>query len=518
MKNKQVKIRSLFSLILIFVVFNFTACSSERKPQLDKLPSKKTLTKEVLQDKVKGGWAGQTIGVTYGAPYEFKFNGTFIQDYQPIVWHDDYLKDVMINEPGIYDDVYVDLTFVEVIERLGIDAPVDSFAMTFAKTKYHLWHANQVARYNILNGMKAPESGYWKNNPHADDLDFQIESDFTGLMSPGMPNAAAEIGDKVGHIMNYGDGWYGGIYVGAMYALAFVVDDVNFIVEKALEMIPEKSEFHQAIADVIQWHKQYPKDWHQTWFEIQKKWSSDIGCPKGVFDPFNIDAKLNAAYVVLGLLYGEGDYGKSLEISTRAGSDADCNPAIVGGVLGTMVGYSNIPDYWKGGLTDVEDLKFMYSTMSLNDVYEVGFRHALQMVERNGGSIDGDNVNILVQKPETVRFEKSFEGIEPVEKVTLNKRFNDTISFKFNGVAFAITGKAEKKNNKIKHGRIKADLFLDGEKVETAIFPTNFITRRFDLFWKYDLEDKEHDVKIVIKNPERDYNLLLWDYVVYANE
>ena len=63
--------------------------------------------------------------------------------------------------------------------------------------------------------------GSWKNNPHADCIDYQIESDFAGLMSPGMPNTASEISDKIGHIMNYGDGWYGGVYVGAMYSLAF---------------------------------------------------------------------------------------------------------------------------------------------------------------------------------------------------------------------------------------------------------------------------------------------------------
>src|SRR5690554_2969323 len=127
------------------------------------------LTREELLDKIKGGWAGQTIGVTFGGPTEFKYNGTFIQDYQPIVWYDGYLKKTMEEQPGLYDDIYMDLTFVEVFERLGLDAPVDSFAHAFAHAEYSLWHANQAARYNILNGMKAPESGHWLNNPHADD-------------------------------------------------------------------------------------------------------------------------------------------------------------------------------------------------------------------------------------------------------------------------------------------------------------------------------------------------------------
>ena len=174
-----------------------------------------------------------------------------------------------------------------------------------------LWHANQAARYNILNGIKAPRSGYWENNPHSDDIDYQIESDYAGLMSPAMPNAASAISDKIGHIMNYGDGWYGGVFIGAMYSLSFTSTDIPFIIYKALQTIPEKSTFYQCITDVIKWHMQYPDDWHQTWFELQKKWSSDIGCPDGVFAPFDIDSKINSAYVVMGLLYGNGDFFKN---------------------------------------------------------------------------------------------------------------------------------------------------------------------------------------------------------------
>ena len=96
----------------------------------------------------------------------------------------------------------MDLTFVDVFDRLGLDAPVDSFAMAFATAGYTLWHANQSARYNILQGIMPPASGHWLNNPHADDLDYQIEADYAGLMSPGMPNTASEISDKIGHIMN----------------------------------------------------------------------------------------------------------------------------------------------------------------------------------------------------------------------------------------------------------------------------------------------------------------------------
>ncbi len=291
------------------------------------------------------------IGCTYGGPTEFQWNGTMIGDHVPIPWDDTRMLWYYENAPGLYDDVYMDLTFVEVFEKHGLDVPDSLHALAFAHAEYPLWHANQSARYNILNGIMPPASGHWKNNPHADDIDFQIEADFAGLMSPGMINSAAETANRIGHIMNYGDGVYGGIYVASMYALAFVSDDIEFIVEEALKTIPPESEFYQCIADVIKWYKQNPGDWKSAWFEAQKKWTFDKGCPDGVFRPFNIDAKINAAYIVIGLLYGKGDFGATVDISTRCGYDSDCNPANSGGILGTMLGYNQIPDYWKQELT-----------------------------------------------------------------------------------------------------------------------------------------------------------------------
>lgn len=248
-----------FLLPVLMLSFLLAAAPPAKPPRT--APKAVTLAKATLQNKIKGGWAGQVIGCTFGGPTEFRFNGTMINDYQPIPWYDGYIKKTMVENFGLYDDIYMDLTFVQVFETKGLDAPVDEHAKAYATADYLLWHANQAGRYNLLNGLKAPESGHWLNNPHADDIDFQIEADFSGLMAPGMPNTAVQIGDPIGHIMNYGDGWYGGAYVGAMYSLAFVSDDVNYVVREALKTIPQQSTFYQCIADVIKWHEQYPSDW-----------------------------------------------------------------------------------------------------------------------------------------------------------------------------------------------------------------------------------------------------------------
>lgn len=460
------------------------------------------ISRDTLLDKIKGGWAGQTIGVTFGGPYEFRFEGTFIGDYQNLKWYDGYLKETMVNSPGLYDDLYMDLTFVDVFEKYGLDAPADSHANAVAYAEYMLWHANQAARYNVLNGIKPPQSGHWHNNPHADCIDYQIESDFAGLMSPGMPNTASAISDKIGHIMNYGDGWYGGVYVGAMYALAFTSKDVNYIVTEGLNTVPAESNFYKCISDVISWHKQYPDDWKRTWFEVQKKWANDNSCPEGVYVPFNIDATVNAAYVVIGLLYGNGDFTKSLEISTRCGQDADCNPSTVGGILGAMYGYSNIPAYWKMGLSEIEDMDFKYTTMSLNDVYNIGLKHAIGNIMNNGGNVQGDQITIKVQKPVPVKFEKSFEGLFVTNRISLRLTEGEKeINFDFEGTGFALHGDASPRDAGGTDYVFNCEVYIDGKLTESPKIPVDFTTRRYDLCWNYQLPGGKHTVSFKILNP-----------------
>lgn len=505
---------------LSVLLWGSVSCSQQQQQQsggseMTNLPESITISKEKLLDKIKGGWAGQTIGCTYGGPTEFKYNGTMIQKYVPIPWRDGYIKWWYENVPGLYDDVYMDLTFVDVFDRLGLDAPVDSFAMVFATAGYPLWHANQAARYNILQGIMPPASGHWMNNPHADDLDYQIEADYAGLMSPGMPNAASEISDKIGHIMNYGDGWYGGVYVGAMYSLAFVSDDIEFIVKEALKTIPKESLYYQCMNDVIRWHAEYPNDWKQTWFECEKKWSEDIGCPDGVFVPFNIDAVINSAYILIGLLYGEGDFFKTMDIATRCGQDSDCNPASAAGILGTILGYSQIPEYWMKNLKEVEDMNFAHTNISLNKSYDMSYRQALQMIERNGGKITEKDVTISCQSPVPVRYEKSFEGLYPIDRQAVNKditKFEEVTVEEATGVVFK--GHVRSSN---KEYVAKVEMYMDGELVETANLPVDHRVRRHDLFWKYQIPKGKHTFTFKWLNPEKNVTIFFGNVLVYSD-
>jgi hypothetical protein len=533
MTNKK----PFLTLIIIGLVLSFSACSKKYEKQNLKQNSF-FISKGELKDKIKGGWAGQTIGVVYGAPVEFKYQGSIIPEYQNIPWREGYVKYWWDKKPGLFDDIYTDLNFVNVFEKYGLDVSMDTIANHWAGTAYHLAHANQASRYNILNGIMPPLSGNWKNNPHADDLDFQIEADFIGLMAPGMVNSATEVADRVGHIMNSGDGWYGGVFVSALYSLAFISNDASEIVEQAIKTIPEKTKFHDCITDVIQWHKQYPSDWQACWFELQKKWNNDVGCPKGVFLSFNIDAKINSAYVAIGLLYGDGDFTRSIDIAARCGQDADCNPATVGGVLGVMLGYSNIPMFWLKPLQEIESLNFEATDISLNKAYDLSYKHALETIKNAGGTVDKDSILIPYSNPMPVAFEQNFEKTFPIFRDRFDRSFTDELSYDFAGNGFIFYGNMVR-NSKIDKNYIdrvskrvgsevfglaepdddyvaELEMYIDGNLDEKIKLPMKNTSRRLEPAWKYQLTEGNHNIKLKWINPNPAYEIRINDIMIYS--
>ncbi len=459
-----------------------------------------TMTKAELMDKIKGGWAGQAIGCTYGGPTEFCYRSVMINDTVKLRWDNELIKYFYDRVPTLYDDIYMDLTFVQVFEDKGLDAPINDFANAFANAGYYLWHANQSGRYNIQRGIMPPESGHWRNNPHADDIDFQIEADYAGLMSPGMPQAALHYADEIGHMMCYGDGWYGGVYVAAMYSLAFISDDVRYVVGEALKSIPQESEYYKCMADVIKWHDENPNDWKTTWQLVQDKWETAENCPEGMETPLNIDAKVNSAYVIMGLLYGNGDYTKTIDISTRCGQDSDCNPATAAGILGTMIGYERIPNEWRDCLLAVENRDFLHTKISLAKAYELSHKHALEVIALNGGKVKGEKVKIKVQPVVPARYEKSFEGMAMDKVIKLdNKPVDQLGEITFEGCGFALRGGIDADDKSYVE---LVDVYIDGKKTETMRLPVAYHDRSNDICWNFQLPQGKHTLKLVRTNPQ----------------
>jgi hypothetical protein len=464
------------------------------------------LSREVLRDRIRGAWAAQMIGVSYGAPTEFKTVGKIIEG--PIKGDD--LSNA-INQ----DDLYVEMTFAQVMDQKGLNATTAEYGEAFKDSKYNLWHANAAARRNLNRGVPAPMSGHPKYNLHTDDIDFQIEADFIGVMCPGLPQASNMYCDRVGRVMNYGDGLYGGMYVAGMYAAGFFESDPRKVVEAGLACIPEDSPYAKAISDVLAWSKSEP-DWRKVWQKIEQKWDKNDICPEGVNRPFNIDAKLNGAYVALGLLYGGGDWQKTMETATRCGQDSDCNPASATGVLGVMLGYNKLPEKDKQAIEKFENTKFNYTVYSFNDIVESSEKRALDVIRQAGGTVNDDEVEIPVQSPKTPNLEL-FEFGAPVKAYRADDKalkwkgdWKDakerhnlpakqssapgsemTLNFKGTGIALV---------SELSQDGGRADVYIDGQKSELAaddfIVPNTIDT---DLWRMFGLSPGEHTLRLKVR-------------------
>ena len=361
-------------------------------------------------DMMKAGWIGQMVGVGWGGPTEFRYKGTIIPEVNMPEW-----KPELVNQFK-QDDIYVEMTFLRTMELHGLDVSIRQAGIDFANSGYNLWHANRAGRVNLRKGIAPPDSGHPKFNAHADDIDYQIEADFAGLIAPGLPNTVIELGEKFGRLMNYGDGLYGGQFVGGMYAEAFFETDIEKIVRAGLECIPQGSQYYECISDVLMWYRHNPDNWRKTWGLINEKYHLNPQYRRFSCSPerraFNIDAKINGAYIVMGLLYGQGDPDKTIIISTRCGQDSDCNPSNAGGILFTTIGFSKLPERFKSALDP--DGKFSHTPYNFPKLIEVCEKLVRQAVVQAGGKLEkndnGEDVFVIpVAKPRPSRLEQCWQ-------------------------------------------------------------------------------------------------------------
>jgi hypothetical protein len=340
-------------------------------------------------DKMKAGWIGQMAGVGWGAPTEFKFNGSVIPLDRVPKWNSGNIN--QFNQ----DDIYVEMTFLRTLESYGFDVSIRQAGIDFANSRYRLWHANKFGRENLRKGIAPPDSGHPKHNKHADDIDYQIEADFSGLIAPGMPNVPIQLGEKFGRLMNYGDGVYGGQFVGGMYAEAFFEQDMVKIIQAGLRCIPAKSQYAEMVRDMLEWHKEDSDGWQRTWERVETKYHQDPKYTHGLCSGpggksvFGIDAKLNGAYILMGLLYGKGDIEQTIIIAMRCGQDSDCNPSNAAGILCASLGYSKLPPQFTSALDPKRT--FSHTPYDFPALIKVCTELTRQAVKRNGGRIEKDD-------------------------------------------------------------------------------------------------------------------------------
>ncbi|PYQ16032.1 MAG: hypothetical protein DMF79_19100, partial [Acidobacteria bacterium] len=287
---------------------------------------------------------------------------------------------------------------------------------------------------------------------------------------------------------------------------------------QGLLSIPPDSGYGRIIRDVLAWSAQHPDDWRKTWQLLEERWDKDDACPDGARTAFNIDARLNGAYVALGLLYGKGDFAKTLEVSTRSGQDSDCNPSSAAGILGVILGYDRIPEVWKSGIPKLADTKFEFTSYSFNEIVRSTLKRALQVVEGAGGRVTATEVEVPAQASKAPPLEQWDAGVprkraeveEPdwtwkggwvVEtpkgggssgKVKQAAGPGDEATLTFEGTGVAIVGRCSQEGG-------RADVYLDGARAGEidAWIPER--THDNDYWHVTGLAPGRHTVRIVVR-------------------
>ncbi len=288
---------------------------------------------ETYKDKVNACWIGKNIGGTMGTPYEGTREMLDIHGF--------------VTKPGEVlpnDDLDLQMVWLYALEKEGpyhITASLlGEFWLSFITPH---WNEYGLGKINMRRGLAAPMSGDYENN-WKDSNGAWIRTEIWACVTPGAPEAAARYAmedAKVDH--GAGEGTIAAAFVGAMQSAAFVLPDVRSCIEVALSVIPEYSRVAQSVRFVLEAYDQGmdPK----TARNAIQKMNADIG--DGWFE-----APSNVAYTVLGLVYGKGDFKRSMILAINCGDDTDCTGATVGATMGILGGMAAIPTDWKEYLGD----------------------------------------------------------------------------------------------------------------------------------------------------------------------
>ncbi len=321
-----------------------------------------------LEEKIHGAWMGRICGCLLGKTVEgIRTNELipFLQETNNYPMHRYILRsdvtDEMIGKYGfpfahvpyadtvdgmpVDDDTNYVIMAQEIIRHRGRDfAPQDvANAWIHYQSKNAYFTAERVAFRNFINGFTPPTSAVYKN-PFREWIGAQIRGDYFGYINPGDPETAAEMAFRDASISHIKNGIYGEMFAAAMIAVAATTSDVEEIILGGLGEIPHTSRLYESIMTVMNHFKNggAQKDCfdmiHKTYDEYTGHgWCHTIS---------------NAMIVAAALLYGGGDFGKSVCMAVETGFDTDCNGATVGSVLGMVHGIDGIPACWQAPIND----------------------------------------------------------------------------------------------------------------------------------------------------------------------
>ena len=283
------------------------------------------LTRADLEDRIRGGWAGQMIGNIQGLPFEFKYKDAPgpLPDFTP-------------NLPRCRsdDDTDVEWVHLHAMARYGqVVVPYPELAREWVRSiNDKIWVANKQARELMGQGIIPPWTSHPALNPHARyNLSGQFCAELYGFLAPGLPDAAARIGSHYVRITIRGEPMQACAYWTTMISTAFFETDVETLARESLAAVDPASQHAEMVRDVLAWWMASPDVWRTLRAKVQKKYRDERG--------WNMNATLtNGAFVLAALLYGKGDFVETMRLAFALGYDADCNAATCGAILGVMHG------------------------------------------------------------------------------------------------------------------------------------------------------------------------------------
>ena len=284
------------------------------------------LNKQEIKDKIHACWIGKNIGGTIGGPYEHKHDFLDVKGFstQP-------------GEPLPNDDLDLQLVWLLALEKEG---PFNFSSRTLAE--YWMlgidpnWNEYGTAKANLFDGIMPPLSGELNNDSWKDSNGAWIRSEIWACLAPGYPQIARQFAYAdacVDHGLN--EGTYAELFTATMQSIAFFNNDVEDVISKALEILPPQSRIAKSVNLVIEeFHKKTP---YRQVRDMLIEQNADLGW---------FQAPSNIGFVIIGLLYGNGDFKNSILYATNCADDADCTAGTVGATLGIMFGKKIIPKDW----------------------------------------------------------------------------------------------------------------------------------------------------------------------------
>ena len=277
-----------------------------------------------LRDKVYGCWLGKSIGGTLGAPFECRKEVLHLSFYDPVP------KESVPN-----DDLDLQLVWLNLLRKKGFDIAGRDFAKAWLKNITYNFDEYGVVKSNLKMGLIPPASGYY-NNWFQNGMGAAIRSEIWAVIAPGKPEVAAYYAYQDASVDHYGEGIYGEIFMAALESAAFVDSDRNRLIKTGLAFFPKTSRVSQAVTLLCSLYRQ-----KVSWLEARQALLDRFGQSN------MSDCVQNIGFIILGLLYGEGDFEKTILSAVNCGYDSDCTAATAGAIMGIILGAKKIPKKWK---------------------------------------------------------------------------------------------------------------------------------------------------------------------------